>query len=104
MTKYKRKGNGGKSNGNGDYGEPPETGEDQGADPVRIHQDYVQRHVGGGAPATTEAYERAVEQFNKLPGAIRTPPTRVIPARPTPEPDNDGSTKSDGYKSDEPPS
>jgi hypothetical protein len=62
--------------------QPPEEEEQRGpghpdADPVGIHQEFIERHLGGGAPATAEAYERAVEQWNKLPGAVRVPPTRL---------------------------
>jgi hypothetical protein len=77
-------------NGDGDDGEPQGPGKHHGGDPVRIHEDYVERHSGGGAPATPEAYEKAIEQFNRLPGAMRTP-TKTRPARPVPKPDDEGS-------------
>jgi hypothetical protein len=47
------------------------------ADPVRIHEDFVNRRVGGGAPATREAYDRALEQWHRLPGAVATSPTEI---------------------------
>ena len=47
------------------------------ADPQKIHRDYLERRLGGGAPATPEAYSRALEQWRKLPGAVSTPPTEV---------------------------
>lgn len=56
--------------------QPPRRG-NPGADPVRIHRDYVERRLGGGAPATPEAYARALEQWHQLPGAVSTPPTEV---------------------------
>ena len=49
------------------------------ADPVRIHREYVQRRIGGGAQPTPQAYERALEQWHRLPGAVRTPATEVRP-------------------------
>jgi hypothetical protein len=48
-------------------------------DPVRIHEDYIRRHLEGGAPATREAYERAMEQWRKLPGAVVSTPRSVEP-------------------------
>lgn len=45
--------------------------------PAQIHRDYVERRVRGGAPATPEAYARAIEQWHRLPGAVRVPPTEV---------------------------
>lgn len=61
------------------------------ADPVRVHREYVQRRLGGGALPTPEAYERAVDQWHRLSGAVRTPATEVRapeaapPAAPTAE-------------------
>jgi hypothetical protein len=86
-------GKGKRENGDGEDGdgEPQGPGKHHGGDPVRIHEDYVQRHLGGGAPATPEAHERAIEQFNRLPGAMRVPTTRVTPPRSSPKPDDDES-------------
>jgi hypothetical protein len=61
----------------GDEDEQPPLGRDPDADPVKVHRDYVERHLGGGAPATPEAYARALKQWHALPGAVRTPPTEV---------------------------
>jgi hypothetical protein len=47
------------------------------ADPVRIHREYVERRVSGGADATPEAYARAIKQWHELPGAVSAPPTEV---------------------------
>jgi hypothetical protein len=98
MATDKRRGRGkGKDkgeNGDGDDGERHGPSKRHGGDPVRIHEDYVQRHLGGGAPATPEAYERAIEQFNRLPGAMRTP-TRTRPAHPVPKPDDDKSDQAE---------
>jgi hypothetical protein len=55
-------------------------------DPVQIHRDYVERRVGGGAPPTPGAYARASEQWHRLPGAVRVPPTEVTGEQPAPPP------------------
>ena len=47
------------------------------ADPVRIHRDYVERRVSGGAEPTPEAYARAIQQWHQLPGAVSAPTTEV---------------------------
>ena len=60
-----------------DKEEPRPPGRDPDADPVKVHRDYVERHLGGGAPATPEAYARALRQWHELPGAVGTPPTEV---------------------------
>ena len=49
------------------------------ADPVRIHRDYVQERIGGGELPTPGAYERAVDQWHQLPGAVRAPVSEVHP-------------------------
>lgn len=66
---------------------PARPGRDD-ADPVRIHEEYVQRHLGGGGPATNEAYEEAVQQWHELPGAVIRPPAEVPrePQAPAEEP------------------
>lgn len=46
-------------------------------DPVEVHRDYIERQLGGGAPATPEAYARAINQWHALPGAVRVPPTEL---------------------------
>jgi hypothetical protein len=88
-SKGKGKGDGGKGGGGDGDGEPQGPGKHHGGDPVRIHEDYVRRHLGGGAPATPETYERAVKQFNRLPGALRTP-TKASPQRDVQKRDGDG--------------
>jgi hypothetical protein len=56
------------------------------ADPVRIHRDYVERRLSGGADATPEAYARAIQEWHQLPGAVSAPTTEVTgEAAPTPE-------------------
>lgn len=48
-----------------------------GADPQRIHREYVEQHTGGGEEPTPEAYERGLEQWHRLPGAVARPPAEV---------------------------
>jgi hypothetical protein len=43
------------------------------ADPVKLHRDYVERRIGGGEPPTAAAYQKALEQWHKLRGAVRQP-------------------------------
>jgi hypothetical protein len=97
--KRKRKKNGDSGNGTGDN-QPPDDeeqvgpGNPGGDEVVRIHQAFIEHHLGGGAPATPEAYERAIEQWNELPGALRVPHTRPPRDNATPSP-----TKADGATS-----
>ena len=49
------------------------------ADPVRLHREYVQERIGGGELPTPEAYDRAVEQWHRLAGAVRAPASEVHP-------------------------
>ena len=80
------------SEGSGDGGsDPPSKGGGKGAggdepgnattgpygDPVRIHREYVERHVGGGEAPTAERYREALDAWNCLPGAVRRPPVEV---------------------------
>jgi hypothetical protein len=60
----------------GDEKEPARLGNPD-ADPVRIHREYVERRVSGGAEATPEAYARALKQWHQLPGAVSAPPTEM---------------------------
>ncbi len=61
--------------GRGTGGPPLERDPD--ADPVRIHREYVQRRLGGGALPTPEAYERALDQGHRLGGSVRRPASEV---------------------------
>ena len=62
-------------------GGPPELSRNPEADPVKIHREYVQRRLGGGALPTPEAYENALDQWHKIPGAIRGPAGEVHPSQ-----------------------
>jgi hypothetical protein len=57
-------------------GEGPTLG-NPGADPQRIHREYVERHFGGGEEPTPEAYERALAEWHRLPGAAQRPPSEI---------------------------
>lgn len=89
----RRGGTGGGRGGKGDTPQGP--GKHHGGDPVRIHEEYVKRHLEGGADATLEAYERAVDDFEKMPGAVRTPSslkrTRRPPGPTKPSPNQDAN-------------
>ena len=61
-----------------DYlGEQDQRGANWDTTPAEVHRGYVERHVGGGAPATPEAYAEAMKQWRRLPGAVRVPATQL---------------------------
>lgn len=68
-------------NGNGPTVGPPGLSRNPDADPVKIHREYVQRRLGGGALPTPEAYESALDEWHRIPGAIRGPAGEIHPAR-----------------------
>ena len=45
-----------------------------------VHQQIVERRLSGGAPATPEAYAKAIEEWQQLPGSIVRPPTDEKPS------------------------
>lgn len=70
------------SSSSSDTPKPPSRGRkptlgNPGADPQRIHREYVEQHFGGGEEPTPEAYERALEEWHRLPGAVQRPPAEV---------------------------
>ena len=82
-----------------DYDEQPPEESPEEQDSILVHEAYLQHRLSGGEPATPEAYMRAVEQFERLPGAVRTGSSagRTIPprrppadAQPAPEPEESG--------------
>lgn len=90
--------------GSGDGGDRPGDGGGRGGeqgdattgpygDPVRIHREYVERHVGGGQDPTSERYRDALEAWGRLPGAVRRPPVEV-PDDDTERDDQDGDARS----------
>jgi hypothetical protein len=66
--------------GDDDQGKPYE--EEGGA--IEIHRAYLEHRVQGGDPPTPERYRRAIEQFQKLPGAVRSTPP-AMPGEQEPE-------------------
>ena len=69
----------GRSGGGGRRGRTQRLERNPDADPVRIHRQYVQERIGGGELPTPEAYERAVDEWHRLPGAVRAPASEVHP-------------------------
>ncbi len=61
--------------------EPPEPHKEE-PDAVRVHEAYLEHRLSGGEPATPEAYQRAFEQFQSLPGAVRSTPPPPSPEEP----------------------
>ena len=54
---------------------PPEDDEPfEDEESLLLHDAYLEYRLAGGAPATPEAYRRAAEQFDRLPGVIRSRP------------------------------
>jgi hypothetical protein len=67
-------------------GPPPELTRNPDADPVRLHREYVQQRLAGGALPTPEAYARAVDDWQRLPGSVPLPATDVrAPEEPVPD-------------------
>jgi hypothetical protein len=73
-----------KDPGDGDEYHKPEPHKEQSGS-VQVHQAYLEHRLAGGEPATPEAFRRAVEQFEKLAGAVRSLPPAVAPDRPSAE-------------------
>ena len=62
-----------------------------------VHEEIVARRLEGGAPPTPEAYARALEQWQQLPGSVVRPPTDVTPAQQPPKaPPDPGPSPDDG--------
>jgi hypothetical protein len=69
--------------GKGDgHGRPD--GED--GEAVEAHAEFVARHFGGGVQATPEVLDRAIEVWQRLPGAVVRSPAQIRPNRPSPPP------------------
>jgi hypothetical protein len=45
-----------------------------------VHQELVEKRIGGGDPPTPEAYAKALQQWQQLPGSVVRPPTDVKPS------------------------
>lgn len=76
-----------KSTYGGEPPEPPDTGygdgrpDDEG-EAVEAHAEFVARHFGGGVEATPELLDRAIEVWQRLPGAVVRGPAQIRPNRP----------------------
>jgi hypothetical protein len=68
-----------KRRGRGRGYEPP--AEEKG-EAVEAHAEFVARHYGGGAEATPERLDRAIEVWQRLPGAVVRGPAQLRPNRP----------------------
>jgi hypothetical protein len=68
---------------------PRREGEDSGDDPKR-HATIIERRWQGSPPPSAERYEKALQQWQKLPGAVSSPATDVPP--PDDKPANANST------------
>jgi hypothetical protein len=45
-----------------------------------VHQELLEKRLGGGHPPTPEAYAKALKEWQQLPGSIVRPPTDVNPS------------------------
>ena len=72
--------------------------------PVDIHRDYVEQHRSGGAPPTRQAYDEALKQWRKLPGAVVGVARDVQPVTEPPEgePDDPEGESDQEEQSDDP--
>jgi hypothetical protein len=53
-----------------------------------VHLEIITRRMEGGAPATPEAYARALEQWHQLPGSVVRPPTDLKSTQESPKPED----------------
>lgn len=49
-------------------------------DDPKVHLEIEARRFRGGLPPTADRYRRALEQWNRLPGAVVTPPSDPTPS------------------------
>jgi hypothetical protein len=69
---------------NGDNGDDQREPHEEEPEAVRIHEAYIERLRGGGEEPDAEARRRAIEEFERLPGALPTTPP-VKPEEPADE-------------------
>jgi hypothetical protein len=55
-----------------------------------VHDEINKRRLGGGAEPDAEAFQRALEQWQQLPGSIVRPPSDVKAPAPSPPPPAEG--------------
>jgi poly(glycerol-phosphate) alpha-glucosyltransferase len=77
-------GDAGRNDDTGRYGDGEEEQE-----AVAAHGLFVERHFGGGAPASAELLDRANRVWRQLPGAVVRSAGLVRPLRPEPDPEPD---------------
>jgi len=78
-TGPKGRGRGGRRTGGGndDRDRRSEPHKEEGS-AIQVHQAYLEHRNRGGEPPSPDAYRRAIEQFQRLPGAVRRAP-EVVP-------------------------
>jgi len=86
-------GGGGNGRGYGGGGGDEPIGEEP--ENLDIHEAFLKHRLEGGEPPSSQAYARAVEQFQKLPGAIRGKPAFIPPAPTDDDNSDDGGENSD---------
>lgn len=81
---------------------PPDDPEPKGERPRRrgrehqVHDEINARRLGGGAEPNAEAFQRALEQWQQLPGSIVRPPSDIKAPEPAPPPADGGDGKPPG--------
>jgi hypothetical protein len=61
----------------------------------QVHDEINERRLGGGAEPTSDAFQRALEQWQQVPGSIVRPPSDVKAPDP-PTPSDAGDSKPPG--------
>jgi hypothetical protein len=64
-----------------------------------VHREILERRMRGGPKPTRQSYERALEQWKKIPGSVVRPPTDT--RRPPEESSEEGNTKSETDENNE---
>lgn len=80
----------------GDHDDPLQKPHTEPRGAVKIHEAYLEHRLGGGAEATPDRYRRGLEQFEKLPGAVRSTPPATPAAEPEKPPTTTGQPSGDG--------
>lgn len=71
----------------------PREPDDEPREAVELHDAYLQHRLAGGEQPNPRLYLRALDQFRRLPGAIRGRPG----VTPPPEPDADQGDSGDDH-------
>lgn len=69
-----------------------------------VHREILERRMRGGPKPTRESYERALEQWKKIPGSVVRPPTdnRQHPEEESSEPKDTTSETEENNEEDKP--